>query len=174
LVVPKGATVDLKIRSRDVLHSVYLPHFRVKMDAVPGMDTRFHFVPTKTTAEFRKLLYANEYWGQVDTIETRKVAVGDKLKDGSIATVEMSVTDTIRKADKFDFELACAEVCGRGHYSMRKVVVVMEPEEYKAWKARASQANLASVIKPAEGSQDHNDMAELNKGQADKKTSILE
>ena len=52
--IPKGKTILFKIRSRDVLHSVFLPHFRVKMDAVPGMPTQFKFVPTLTTAEARE------------------------------------------------------------------------------------------------------------------------
>ncbi|TAF33031.1 MAG: cytochrome c oxidase subunit II [Cytophagales bacterium] len=56
LKLPKGQNVLLKIRSRDVLHSVFLPHFRVKMDAVPGMPTSFWFMPTKTTEEMRAQL----------------------------------------------------------------------------------------------------------------------
>ncbi len=54
LHLPVGETVALTIRSRDVLHSATLPHFRVKMDAVPGMPTHFKFKPTKTTVEMRK------------------------------------------------------------------------------------------------------------------------
>ena len=45
LHLPLQKRVLLKIRARDVIHSVYLPHFRVKMDAVPGMATKFHFLP---------------------------------------------------------------------------------------------------------------------------------
>jgi cytochrome c oxidase subunit II len=93
--VPKGKPVLLKIRSRDVIHSVFLPHFRVKMDAVPGMPTKFWFVPSKTTAEMR--------------------------------------TET-GNAD-FNFELACTEICGRGHFAMRYILVVDEPEEYEEWVA---------------------------------------
>lgn len=139
MFLPVGATVDLKIRSRDVLHSVYLPHFRVKMDAVPGMDTRFHFVTNQTTEQFREKLMENPYWGQVDTVITTLVQKkGDTLENGTIVAENVSRTDTIFKADKFDFELACAEICGRGHFSMRKVVVVLSQEEYKKWYARAS------------------------------------
>ena len=54
LVIPKGKPVLLKIRARDVIHSVYNPHFRVQMNAVPGMPTRFWFVPTVSTAEMRE------------------------------------------------------------------------------------------------------------------------
>ncbi|MEM6845161.1 MAG: cytochrome c oxidase subunit II [Bacteroidota bacterium] len=54
--VPKGKPVLFKIRARDVLHSVYVPEFRLKQDAVPGMPTRFWFEATKTTAEMREEL----------------------------------------------------------------------------------------------------------------------
>lgn len=48
--------VMLHINSQDVIHSVYLPHFRTQMNAVPGMTTEFYFVPTITTLEMRKKL----------------------------------------------------------------------------------------------------------------------
>ena len=51
--IPKGRPVLLKIRARDVLHSVFIPHMRVKMDAVPGMPTKFWFVPEKSTNDMR-------------------------------------------------------------------------------------------------------------------------
>ncbi len=47
LRLPINQPVLLKIRSKDVIHSVFLPNFRVKMDAVPGMTTTFLFTPTK-------------------------------------------------------------------------------------------------------------------------------
>lgn len=53
LHIPKGKPVELKIRSRDVLHSVFIPHMRVKMDAVPGMPTKFWFVADKSTEDMR-------------------------------------------------------------------------------------------------------------------------
>ena len=50
----KDEPVLLKFRSQDVIHSAYLPHFRVQMNCVPGMTTQFAFTPTKTTAEMRE------------------------------------------------------------------------------------------------------------------------
>ncbi len=88
--------VQVKINSIDVLHSFYLPHFRVKMDAVPGIPTQFWFTPTKTTKEVRE-----EY--------------NDR---------------------KFDFELACAELCGQAHFNMRRVVKVVEKDEFDRWFKR--------------------------------------
>jgi cytochrome c oxidase subunit 2 len=53
LYIPKGKPVLIRIRSKDVLHSVFLPHLRVKMDAVPGMPTKFWFTATRTTDEMK-------------------------------------------------------------------------------------------------------------------------
>lgn len=94
LHLPKGKEVLIKIRAKDVLHSLYIPHFRVKMDAVPGMPTQFKFTPTTTTQEMR-----------------------DKLNN-----------------QNFNYEIACAEVCGQAHFSMKMIVVVEEPEAYEKWK----------------------------------------
>jgi cytochrome c oxidase subunit 2 len=55
LHIPKGKKVHFKMRSQDVLHSAYLPHFRAQMNVVPGMVTEFAFIPTYTTAEYREL-----------------------------------------------------------------------------------------------------------------------
>jgi cytochrome c oxidase subunit II len=95
LHLPVGKEVLLKIRAKDVLHSVFLPHLRVKMDAVPGMPTQFKFVATKTTEQMRS--------------ET--------------------------KNPNFNYELACTEICGRGHFSMKMAVVVEDLESYNKWKA---------------------------------------
>ena len=96
IVIPVNVPVLFKIRSRDVLHSVYAPHFRVKMDAVPGQPTTFAFTPRTTTSEMRAKL-------------------------GN---------------DKFKYELACAEMCGRNHFSMSKLIEVVTMEEYKEWIAK--------------------------------------
>ena len=50
----KDEPVLLRFRSQDVIHSAYLPYFRVQMNCVPGMTTQFAFTPTKTTAEMRE------------------------------------------------------------------------------------------------------------------------
>lgn len=95
LHIPKGREILLKIRAKDVIHSVFLPHFRVKMDAVPGMPTHFKFTATKTTQEMR------EETGNPD----------------------------------FNYEMACTEICGRGHFSMRMLVVVHEAADFDKWKS---------------------------------------
>ena len=53
LHLPVDRPVILKFRSQDVIHSAYLPHFRVQMNTVPGMVTQFAFTPTITTQDMR-------------------------------------------------------------------------------------------------------------------------
>ncbi len=109
--VPVNKPVQVKIRAKDVLHSFFLPHFRVKMDAVPGMPTSFWFTPTKTTAEMREELSKIPEWREIDP-----------------------ETGNPRYMD-FNYELACTEVCGEGHYSMRKIMIVETEDEYNDWIA---------------------------------------
>ncbi len=51
----KGRPVKLVIGSRDVIHDVGLSHFRMKMDAVPGIPTTMWFTPKYTTKEMKEL-----------------------------------------------------------------------------------------------------------------------
>jgi cytochrome c oxidase subunit 2 len=48
ITVPFGRAVRIKLHSKDVIHSFFLPHFRVKQDAVPGMTPEVLFFPTRT------------------------------------------------------------------------------------------------------------------------------
>jgi cytochrome c oxidase subunit 2 len=86
LVVNRPVKVELT--AVDVIHSFFVPEFRIKQDAVPGMNIDVWFEPTKTG----------------------------------------------------EFELACAELCGHGHYSMGAKVYVHTQHEYDAWVAQRAQA----------------------------------
>lgn len=52
--IPVDQDILFKIHSKDVIHSVFIPHFRLKMDATPGMPTSLSFRPTKTTRQMRQ------------------------------------------------------------------------------------------------------------------------
>lgn len=52
--IPVGIPVKMVINSQDVIHDVGLPHFRMKMDAVPGIPTTQWFTPKYTTAEMKQ------------------------------------------------------------------------------------------------------------------------
>jgi len=57
--LPLRVEADILVRSRDVIHSAYLPHMRAQMNAVPGMTTRIKMTPTITTDSMR-LVTKNE------------------------------------------------------------------------------------------------------------------
>jgi cytochrome c oxidase subunit II len=114
LFLPKGKKVRVRITSKDVLHNFYLPHFSVKMDAIPGLPTYFVFTPTLTTEEYRmNLKKYPEYNVPADPAEPN----GPK------------------KWEVFNYELACAELCGKGHFSMRRILKIVEQGEYDKWAA---------------------------------------
>jgi len=124
LVLPKGKKIRVRITARDVLHDFYLPQFRVKMDAVPGLPTYFVFTPSKTTEEYREELSKYpEYQVPADPADPN----GPK------------------KWEAFEYELACAELCGSGHYSMKKIVRIVEQDEYDAWERQQQSFYLSSI-----------------------------
>ena len=59
--LPVGKEVEFVFRSRDVIHSAYMPHFRAQMNAVPGVPTRFKFTPTITTDSMRTIMDNPEF-----------------------------------------------------------------------------------------------------------------
>ena len=102
----KGAHVRLYLKTRDVIHSFFLPNMRIKQDALPGRTIPVWFQPIE----------ANTKWDG-----NKQQWVIDKDKD---------------------WELACAELCGWGHYKMRGRLFVHESKaDYDKWleQARAEQ-----------------------------------
>lgn len=76
-----GRPVRVRLRSTGVIHSLFIPAFRVKQDAVPGVTLETWFTPTR----------------------------------------------------EGEFEIACAELCGLGHYAMRSKVIVQSQQAFDAW-----------------------------------------
>jgi cytochrome c oxidase subunit 2 len=108
LVLPVNKPVLVNIAALDVIHNFYLPEFRVMMDAVPGIPTKFWFTPTITTEEMR----------------------------------------VIRNNPKFDYVMTCNQLCGSGHYNMKKKVRIVSDSEYKKWLSE-QKSYYESVVKPA-------------------------
>lgn len=93
LRLPLGQPVHVLLGSRDVIHSFFLPNFRVKQDILPGRRTEVWFTPTQAG----------------------------------------------------NFELACAELCGAGHWVMKGSVRVMPEVDFSAWLAAQSPRTAAAV-----------------------------
>lgn len=109
--IPVNKPIKLKMRSQDVIHSAYLPHFRVQMNCVPGAITEFSFVPNKTTAEMRQ---DPKVIKQINHINAIREAKGE---------------------DKYEFNyiLLCNKICGSAHYNMQMIFEVVTEDEYKNW-----------------------------------------
>lgn len=136
IVLPVGKKVRVRITSRDVLHNFYLPHFRVKMDAVPGMPTYFVFTPTTTTEEYRAKLGALNDQGEPKYPEWHQ-------------PIDPEDPEGPTKFEDFNYELACAELCGEGHYAMRRAVRIVSEAEYKNWLSE-QQSYYEATIKGTE------------------------
>ncbi|MFN7707850.1 MAG: cytochrome c oxidase subunit II [Sphingobacteriia bacterium] len=66
-------------------------------------------------------------------------------------------TDQMRQDTRnpeFNYELACGQLCGSGHWNMRVVVVVEEEQAYKAWLAAQPKWKQPQVAKAAEAATD--------------------
>lgn len=133
LHLPKGRKIIFKMRSQDVLHSAYMPHFRAQMNCVPGMITQFSFTPSMTTLEMRE----NE--DIIDKVKRINKIRSDKSKE-LIAKQEEAL-----EPYEFDYMLLCNKICGNNHYNMQMKIVVETQEEYDAWIAK--QATLAQSLK---------------------------
>ncbi|GAB2839237.1 cytochrome c oxidase subunit II [Ferruginibacter profundus] len=94
--IPVGVPVKMVINSQDVIHDVGLPHFRLKMDAVPGIPTTQWFTPKYTTEQMKERTHN----------------------------------------PNFTYEISCDQMCGRGHFSMRGIIIVETMSEYLLWLAQ--------------------------------------
>ena len=132
LHLPVGREVIFKMRSQDVLHSAYMPHFRAQMNCVPGMITEFAFTPNKTTEEMRMDSDVMAKVKKINSIRAEKskelVASGDVALDPY----------------EFDFLLLCNKICGASHYNMQMKIIVESEKEFENWMS--SQQTFAEVI----------------------------
>jgi cytochrome c oxidase subunit 2 len=72
LVIPVNAPVKINLVSLDVIHSLFIPEFRVKSDMVPGREKSMWFVP-ETVGEYD--LFCAEYCGLRHSFMNAKVRV---------------------------------------------------------------------------------------------------
>ncbi len=137
LHIPKGKRVIFKMRSQDVLHSAYMPHFRAQMNCVPGMVTQFSFIPTLTTAEMRDKPAMIEKVSNINAIRAKK---SEKL---------VAEGQTALDPYTFDYLLLCNKICGASHYNMQMKVVVDTPEDYKNWLKENAPKTIVQAVKTA-------------------------
>jgi cytochrome c oxidase subunit 2 len=109
------------MRSQDVLHSAYMPHFRAQMNCVPGMITQFGFTPSVTTAEMRETPEMIEKILNINNIRAEK---SKELQEKG---------EEVLDPYEFDYLLLCNKICGKSHYNMQMKIVVETQEEFDKW-----------------------------------------
>ena len=121
LHLPVGKEIQFKMRSQDVLHSAFMPHFRAQMNCVPGMITEFAFTPIKTTEQMRM---------EPDVIsKVRKInEIRDFKSKELIAQGEEALEPYV-----FDYLLLCNKICGASHYNMQIKIIVETENEFNKW-----------------------------------------
>ena len=132
LHLPAGREVIFKMRSQDVLHSAYMPHFRAQMNCVPGMITEFAFTPTVTTEEMR----------QTDDIKAKVKKINAIRRENSQALLAKG--EEALEPYVFDYLLLCNKICGASHYNMQMKIIVESEKDYAKWIAE--QQTFAEVI----------------------------
>ena len=132
LHLPAGREVIFKMRSQDVLHSAYMPHFRAQMNCVPGMITEFAFTPTTTSEDMR----------QTDDIKAKVKKINSIRRENSQALIAKG--EEALEPYVFDYLLLCNKICGASHYNMQMKIVVETPEEFEKWMM--DQQTFAEVI----------------------------
>lgn len=182
--IPFGNTALFNLRSKDVIHSLFIPMMRVKQDTVPGLrqkawfkPNRFFLVNVKDAAQpsgkhFYKLednewvqkewmLQARE-WIELDKERPDKdFEQGGKYFDEKIAVHGHRESEGLYLVDKVNgvpkkvkilhqgkvsegqfsdckyalgiYEIACAELCGMAHYTMRAFLYVEPAASFDAW-----------------------------------------
>lgn len=135
LHIPVGKKIHFRMRSQDVLHSAYMPHFRAQMNCVPGMVTEFAFTPTITTAEMRNDPKIIAKVADINKIRAKKSA--ELLAKGQPALEPYT----------FDYLLLCNKICGASHYNMQIKIIVESEADYKKWVKE--QKTIAAQVKEA-------------------------
>lgn len=136
----KDANTLIYLRSLDVLHSFFLPNLRLKQDAIPGKVIPVWFKATKSNTEFVEIereKVGDKIDEQMKSADEGKALDGkrlfilgrDKDETGKIIRIYALAVDEDRQ-----WELACAELCGWGHYKMRgRLFVHKDKKSYENW-----------------------------------------
>ena len=119
--LPVDRKVIFKIRSQDVLHSAYMPHFRAQMNCVPGMITEFSFTPTTTTDDMR-----------LNPDVVAKVNRINKIRYDNSQELIAKGQEPLEPY-QFDYLLLCAKICGASHYNMQMKIVVESEKDFNKW-----------------------------------------
>lgn len=207
--IPFGNKALFNLRSKDVIHSIFIPSMRVKQDTVPGLRQRAWFKAnrfflvnldkskvykdgnhyykfesnewvkkerevqphpyvyldgaTNTPTDGSEFFFAKDFEPNGKLFDKNIAVLGHYEKDG---LYEVPVINGVAKKVKIlhqgkvtdgqfadcqyalgIFEIACAELCGMAHYTMRAFLYVEPPVSFDAWlKSEVEDASEPPVV----------------------------
>lgn len=178
LHIPFGNKALVNMRTKDVIHSFFIPHMRVKQDTVPGLRQRVWFQPNRIKminlknpphedgrkkfdgtprqvqdfewvllpdgprkfepgGEYHEKRVAVETYEEKDGLyrplvnpDTRQALPVRVLYKGRVLTGQPWGTCDYALGI---FDIACAELCGEGHYGMKNRLIVEPKVSFDAW-----------------------------------------
>jgi heme/copper-type cytochrome/quinol oxidase subunit 2 len=175
LILPVDKPIAIELSSKDVIHDFFLPNFRVKLDALPGMAGRINFTAETTAQSTQELsiddpqLIGKPLWIDADTAGAQWQPNDDAsqvsyfingvdsggspvpVRGRSDAMTPELIADLKRAGFKrltavtHPFEVVCEELCGSGHYSMRGEVWFVSPKQYDAFIRKDAPANSGAA-----------------------------
>ncbi|HTY02030.1 MAG TPA: hypothetical protein VMG09_18545 [Bacteroidota bacterium] len=147
--LPVGIPVIIYLTSKDVIHSFSLPLYRIKQDAIPGQRIPIWFTPQRTSVELQKEMVARYPIDPADSVRDLSLLspltdVMDKegrvvLGAGTPLTLDSRIAlaqagiGSVDAAPSTPTEIACAQLCGLGHYRMRGLLTVEPDSSYRRW-----------------------------------------
>ena len=151
LNLPVNKNILVYLTSKDVIHSFGIPLLRVKHDVIPGQRIPLSFKATMTNDEVRektarifslsgdslsfelngRLAYKDYHTSDGNPI----VAKGDLITEEIFQQLKLAGVTEILATQDTPMEIACAQLCGLGHYRMRGTVTIMTDEAYQGWLA---------------------------------------
>lgn len=128
----------MSMRSKDVIHSLYIPAFRAKKDIVPGRYNYMWFEPTKASPK-------------ISDDELARINAELKADDRDWDQEAFHEYQVTQDGYRF-YDLYCTEYCGTNHSQMQAMVVVHETQEdLDAWiKKYASRPDGTSLAEYGE------------------------
>lgn len=160
--LPVGRNIYVRLTSKDVVHSFFIPSMRVKQDVIPGMEIPIWFrVKEDATTENLKASMTQAYsvgalnWyklrhhvatqdyadksGQV--ILASGTGLGKTRAEGRalIEKLRAAGVEEVSMRPRNPLEIICSQLCGNSHYTMKAQLVTHTPEGFEKWVEEQSK-----------------------------------
>ena len=157
--LPVGIPVIIYLTSKDVIHSFSIPLYRIKQDAIPGQRIPIWFTPYRTSVNLQREMVSRYAIDAADS--SLDLSLLNPLNDIRDATgmvvlsagtpLTMDARSILAKAGIREVdaapstptEIACAQLCGMGHYRMKGYLTVESDSAFHQWMNNQLDASIS-------------------------------